>query len=228
MFCCVSLKTRLLITLLSFAAAVLPSALADEWTSEKYLCALTIPTQESWTAGIRQQLPVGEVVFHGVSMQNSEGIMVTCVPDMPNTNLRDPEIERRIQEVLMVQGWHLESGVEVTWKDRPFLQFVSRRKDAVTGSVVGVSRATIRAGDMYIVTAYGRSQSNRAEDPRFLRIMNTFRFIERSQPVAEKTTGAQHRMHHIAVVGSAAAAGLLIVAFAVTMFRSRHGFEGPH
>jgi hypothetical protein len=220
------LKTRLLFILLFAAASLPPSALADDWISEKYLCALTIPTHESWTSGMRQELPAGEVVFHGVSMQSNEGIVVTFVPDMPSTNLRDPEVEKRVQEILVLQGWNLESGMEVTWKERQFLQFISRRRDALTGPMLGVSRATIRAGDLYILTAYGKGEANRAEDPKFMRIMNTFRFLDRPPRVIEQSTGAGHRLYKIGVVGSAAAAAFLIVAFAVTIFRSRHGIYG--
>jgi hypothetical protein len=225
-FCWLELKTRIFSTLLLIAVAAPPLATADEWTSDKFLCALTIPTQESWTKGPQQDLPTGEVVFHGVSMQRNEGIVVTFVPEMPSTNLRDPEIERRIQELLILQGWTLESGIEVTWQGRQFLQFISRRRDAISGPMVAVSRATIRAGDLFVITAYGRGEPNRAEDPKFLRIMNTFRFLDRPQRVIEQSTGAELLKYKIALFGSASAAALLMAAFAVTIFRSRHGFEG--
>ena len=41
------LKTILLLTLLLIFTATLPRAVADEWISDEYRCALTIPTQES-------------------------------------------------------------------------------------------------------------------------------------------------------------------------------------
>lgn len=225
MFCFPGLTTRFLITFLILAAAVLPQASADEWISEQYRCALTIPTSESWTSGIRQSLPSGEVILHAVSMENNQGVMVTFVPEMQSTDLRDPRIERLIQELLILQGWNLESGIEVTWKGRPFLQFIARRKDAISGPMLGVARAAIRAGDLYVVTAYGRGEANRAEDPTFMRVMNTFRFLDRRERNTEKSSGAPHQGYWIALFGSAGAAGLLIAAFAVMIFLTRRGTE---
>jgi hypothetical protein len=211
--------------MLIFAAAALPRAVADEWISEEHLCALTIPTQESWTSGRRQALPTGEVIFHGISMHSDEGIMVTFAPDMPTTDLGDPGIQRRVQEFLLLEGWSIESGVQITWKARPFLQFITQRKDAASGVLLGVARATIRAGELFIVTAYGKGKADRVDDPNFMRVMNTFRFIERQAPVVDPATVARIRMYQFGLFGTATAAALLIVAFAVTMFRSRHGTE---
>jgi len=222
------LKTRLLITLLSFVAAWLPQAIADDWTSEKHLCALTIPTSESWTAGMKQQLPNGEMILHAVAMDTNEGIQVTFTPEMPTTELRDPEIEKKVQELLIVQGWTPVSGMEVKWQDRQFLQFVSRRKDAIHGPMIGLSRATIRKGDLYVVTAYARGDTNRVEDPKFMRIMDTFHLLESRTPVVAKDDRSERRMQKFAVLGSLGSAGLLVAAFAVMMYRSRHGFEGAH
>jgi hypothetical protein len=222
------LKTLLRITLLLLAAAGLPRAVADDWTSEKHLCALTIPTTESWTAGMKQALPVGEVILHAISMDTNEGIQVTFVPEMPTTELRDPDIEKRIQELLILQGWTLESGLELKWQDRQFLQFVGRRRDAVFGQMVGVSRATIRKGDLYVVTAYARGETSRVNDPKFMRIMNTFHLLDRATPVVAKPSDDQRPMHKFALLGTVGAAGLLLVAFAVMMYRTRHGFEGAH
>jgi hypothetical protein len=65
-------------------------------------------------------------------------------------------------------------------------------------------------------------------DPKFMRIMNSFHLLDRATPVAAKTDGGERPMYKFALLGTAGAAGLLIVAFAVMMYRSRHGFEGAH
>jgi len=220
------LKTRLLITFLILSATTLHRAMADEWISEQHLCALTIPTHESWTSGMRQKLPAGEVLLHAVSMESSDGVIVTFVPEMPTTDLRDPAMEKQIQELLILQGWTLESGIEVTWQNRKFLQFIAGRKDALFGKQIGVARATIRAGDLFIVTAYGKGDAERANDPRFMRVIDTFHFVERSAMKKDTTPAPSFMHYHIAIVGSAGAAALLIAAFFVTMYRSRQGWEG--
>ncbi len=221
------MKPRLLCTLLLSLAAGLPCATADEWISEQFRCALTIPTQESWTAALRQPLPSGEVIFHATSMVSSQGIMITHVPDLPSNDIRNPAVVKRIRELIEMQGWTIESSSQLIWKNLPFLQYITQRRDVVAGKLIGVTRVTPRARSLYLITAYGKGEADRAEDPDFMRVMETFRFIEQSAAIIDRPTGPSATSYRIAMFSAGSAAALLLCAFGVTMFRTRHGTEPP-
>lgn len=219
------LKMRLLCTLLLFLAAALPCATADEWISEQYRCALTIPTQESWTQALRQPLAAGEVIFHATSMVSSQGIMITFLPDMPSSDIRNPAVQKRITELLEAQGWKIETSSQIVWKKRPFVQFITQRRDVVAGKLVGVSRVTPRGRDLYVITAYGKGEADRAEDAEFMRVMETFRFIEQTMVIVDHPTGPPAKFYRLAMLGTGGALAVLLAALAVILFRSRHGTE---
>ncbi len=194
-------------------AAWLPRAAADEWISEEYRCALTIPTKESWIAALKQPLPIGEVILHATSMTSSQGIMITYVPDLPSSDIRKPEVIKRITDLLEAQGWAIESSSKLVWKGLPFVQFIGQRRDVVAGKLVGVTRVTPRGKSLYVVTAYGKGEADRAEDPAFMRVMETFRFIEQTAAIVDKPEGPSAKLYRSAMFGAVTAAALLIGAF---------------
>ena len=220
------MKTRIRFTLLLLVALTLPRAWADEWISEEYRCALTIPTQESWTAAIRQSLPSGEVIFHATSMVSSQGMMITYVPDMPSSDIRNAAVLKRIRELIEAQGWSIETSSEIVWKNRPFIQFITRRRDVVSGKLTGIVRVTPRGRSVYLITAYGKGEADRANDPEFMRVMETFRFVEQPTAIIDHPEAPSAKLYGIAMFGSGGAAAMLLVAFAVTLFLSRHDEEG--
>lgn len=199
--------------------------MADEWISEEYRCALTIPTQESWTAALRQPLPNGEVIFHATSMVSSQGFMITHLPDMPSSDIRNPAVVKRIKELLEAQGWGIESSSQIVWKKRPYIQYITHRRDSVAGKLVGVVRVTPRGRSVFVITAYGKGEADRAEDPDFMRVMETFRFIEQSMVIVDHPTGPSVRTYAFAMFGAGGAAAILVVSLATMLFRTRHGPE---
>lgn len=222
----VLLKTRLLRTLVLVLAAGLHCANADEWISEEFRCAITIPTQESWTSALRQPVPGGEVIFHATSMVSSQGIMITYLPDLPSSDIRNPAVLKRIEELQAAQGWTIESSSQIVWKGRPFIQYITQRRDVVAGKLIGVTRVTPRGRTLYLITAYGKGEADRAEDPGFMRVMDTFRFIEQSAIIVDRPTGPSATLYRAAMFGAGASAVLLLCAFAVMMFRTQGAEDG--
>ncbi len=219
------MKTRLACTLLLIFSAILPRAVADEWISEQYRCALTLPTQESWVAATRQQLPVGEVVLNAASMTTSQGIMLTYVEEMPSGDLRNPVLVKRITELLESQGWGIESSSPLTWKERPWIQFIAMRKEVVAGKQIGIARATMRGKSLYVVTAYGKGGANRADDAEFMRVMETFRFVDHPVASVDHPVGPSVKSYRFAMFGAAGAGAMLIVAFGIVILLVRRGAE---
>ena len=215
------LKTRLLLTLLLIFSATLPSAIADEWISDEYHCALTIPTQESWAAAIRQPLPSGEIIFHAASMTANQGLMVTYVPGMPSGDLNHPALVKRITDVLASQGWSAEDSTRIQWKGKTFIQFIAQRRDVVSGKLIGIVRATMRGKSLYVITAYGKGEADRANDANFMRVMETFRFVEQPSVIVDHPEGPSVKVYRVAMIGAAGAAGLLVIAFGVVFLLSR-------
>ncbi len=200
---------------------MLPSAIADEWISEEYHCARTIPTQESWIAGARQQLPVGEVIFTAASMTTNQGLMITYVPDLPSGDLNHPALIKRITEVLLSQGWSTDGSSRMEWKGKTFLQFIAQRRDIVAGKQIAIVRATMRDKSLYMITAYGKGEADRANDSDFMRVMETFRFVDQPIIVADHPEGPSAKVYRFAMLGATAAAGLLLVGLGVMWLLSR-------
>lgn len=219
------LKTLLSRIVFIILAAWLPRAMGDEWISEKFRCALSIPTQESWTPALIQQIPSGEMIFHAASMSSRQGIAITCVPDLYTGDLRNPTVLNRIKELLEAQGWAIGSSSQLVWKGRPYVQFISRSRDAVEGNRIGVTRATLRGASLYVITAYGKGEADRAEDPQFMGVMETFRFLEGSSVIVDHPEGPSAQYYRLAMFGAGGGAMLLIGAFAAIIFRVRRTAE---
>jgi hypothetical protein len=58
-----------------------------------------------------------------------------------------------------------------------------------------------------------------------MRVMESFRFIEKAAVVAE-IPAVSTSLYGVGAIGAGVSAAVLIAAFAVTMFLSRHGSEG--
>ena len=196
-------------------------AIADERFLERYRCALTFPDSESWLPGSRQGIPNGEIVFHADYAQNNEGILIIVVPDPPTSDMSNETVTRSIGEVLTSIGFAPESFTRVEWLGRPGAQFIGRRKEAVFGSAIGVARATVFERNLYIVMAYGKGEADRAEDKRFTRVLDTFRFVEKGTLRTALGPEMTFRHYKIGTIASAAAAGVLATLFCMVMFLTR-------
>lgn len=196
-------------------------AIADDWSSDRYKCAMTFPQSESWLPGARQGIPNGEIVFHSNYAQNSEGIVVIVVPDPPTSDMGNEAFQRNIGEVLTSIGFAPESYNQFEWLGRPGGQFIARRKEAVFGSAVGIARATVFERNLYVVMAYGKGEADRADDKRFTRILDTFRFVEKGTLPTALGPDMTIRHYKIGALACAVAAGLLAAMFCVVMFLTR-------
>ena len=223
------MKNILLCTLLLIFTATLPRATADEWISEEYRCALTIPTKESWKAEPPQSLPSGEVIFHASFMNSSQGIMITYMADLPSNDIRKPAVVKRVTDLLETQGWAIEISSQIERNKQPFIQFITRRRDAVAVKLIGVSRVTPRVTprgrSLYIITAYGKGEADRAEDADFMRVMETFRFIDQSAAITDHAERPSAIFYKTAMLGAGGAAALLFCAFGVVVFLTRQREE---
>jgi hypothetical protein len=211
--------------ILFFCAGLVP-ALAADWSSAEYRCALKIPEHESWIAGPRQALPVGRIIFHSNAVRTNEGIMVTVVPNLPARELAGPPLLKRITATLATQGFTTGEPAQITWMNLPSFEIVAKRRDTIFGIVLGVARATLRGTDLFIVMAYGKGEGDRARDPDFTRVLDTFRFTETVSTPQGIRPGPSAGSYKAAAIASAAAAGLLAVLFFVMLFKTRATRDG--
>jgi hypothetical protein len=212
---------RLLRALLVLLGTGLAPAVADDWISEEHRCALKLPDGESWLAGVRQAIPVGRVIFHSNAMQTNEGIMVTVIPDLPAREVAGPALIQRITETLTREGFTPEQPSQITWLDLPSFEFIARRRDSVFGLVLGVARATLRGTDLFIVMAYGKGEADKAKDPHFMRVLDTFRFVEGASSPQASRPGPGVGSYMAGAIACAVVAALLAVYFFVLMYTTR-------
>ena len=166
---------------------------------------------------MRQQLPLGEVVLNAASMTTNQGVLLTYVEEMPSGDLKNPVLVKRINEVLESQGWKTESSSPITWQGRPCIQFIAQRKDIVAGKQLGIARAVMRGRSLYVITAYGKGEADRADDPEFMRVVETFRFVDQAVPSPTDSAKPAGIFFEIAMFGTAGAAAMLIIAYAAML-----------
>ena len=154
-------------------------------------------------------------------MTSSHGIMLTYVPDMPSGDLKNPALVKRIAELLETQGWVTQSSTPMIWKGRQCVQFIAQRRDMLAGKLIGVARATMRGRTLYLVTAYGKGEADRADDPEFMRVMETFRLIDQPTIIIDHPEGPSARTYRFAMIGAGGAAAMLLMALVVVIFLSR-------
>ena len=82
-------------------------------------------------------------------------------------------------------------------------------------------RATMRGKSLYVITAYGKGEADRADDASFMRVMETFRFVEQPSAIVDHPEGPPVKVYRLAMMGAAGAAGLLVIAFGVLFLLSR-------
>jgi hypothetical protein len=200
--------------------------MAVDWVSARHRCGLKLPEGESWLAGLRQRIPVGEIIFHSNAMRSGEGILVTVVPDLPARELAGPALIKRITETLASEGFTPEEPRQITWMNLPSFEVIARRRDSVFGLVLGVARATLRGTDLFIVMAYGKGEAERSADKYFTRVLDTFHFIDADRVLRNTQVGPSEGSYRAGSIICAVAAALLAALFWVVMSVTREIPDG--
>ena len=213
---------RLLTLLILFF--LLARAGAEAWHSDEYHCALLLPDTEAWQRGSATRLPAGEMIFSAANMETKQAISVIVIPDFPTSDINNPAVITRVMECIKAQGFSLMKQEPMEWLGRPFIQFTSQREDAASGQLTSVARAAMSGNSVYLVNTYARGDENRAKDERFLRVLETFRFLEMqaSVPPEANPLFRRYRLGYMTCAGVLVA---LVAVFATVMFFTRrHGW----
>ena len=72
-----------------------------------------------------------------------------------------------------------------------------------------------------MITAYGKGEADRASDPQFMRVMETFRFVEQPSVVIDHPVGPSAKTYRLALFAAVGAIALLLLALGAVLFRSR-------
>lgn len=208
---------RLLTFLLPFF--LIASALAEEWRSDEHLCAITLPSSEPWQMGNATRVPAGEMIFSAANMESKQVVSVIVIPDFPTTNVNSQASVARFGEIVTALGFEIKSRTPMEWLGRSFIEITGLRAKDASGEQVLVARATIFQKKAYLVTTFGRGEESRIKDERFMRVIQTFRFMEldEKQQAAPSPFMRYYRTGYIVCL---IVMLVLIAAFAIMYFRT--------
>ncbi len=210
-----------LLTFFLLLPVAMPAFAAEEIFNE-HRFTVVLPSSESWMPGKLQ--PLGrdaEMIFNSVNMETREGILVTIIPKIPTNNVMNENVITRVREVLAQQGLTVTSNAPRHVKGVEFLELVGHRTDETDANLVAVSRASIRRNTVYIATFYGRGNDSLAGNAKFLRVLDTFRFMEDQKFSTSPLLDPMRDYYLVSYRACLGVAAMLALLFACTLFVTR-------
>ncbi len=206
---------------------LLLTANAEEWRSEQYGCALMLPSNEPWQRGNSVPLPAGEVIYSASNMDSKQSVMVVYIPDLPTNDVRKPAMVERLKGTLASLGFTTTTAMPLERGGLIYMQFTARRTGEGQAKTVCVARATIRQNHAYVVLTFGRGDEDRVNDKDFMRVMETFHFVDPAALSAADVPPALDplfKKNRAAYRICLAVAGALVCAFGVMMLATRRHY----
>ncbi len=207
---------------------LLLTARAEEWRSEQYGCALILPSNEPWQRGNSSPLPAGEVIYSASNMDTKQGLMVVHIPDLPTNDVQMPAMVERLKGTLASLGFATTTAVPLERDGLIYVQFIAQRMGEGQGKIVCVARATIRQAQAYLILTFGRGDEDRVSDKDFMRVMDTFHFVDPTalsaadMPPALDPLFNKNRIAYIICFG---VAGMAVCGFGVMLLATRRRYH---
>ena len=218
-------KMKQLLSLLLLLALLL-HARAEEWRSEEYGCVLLMPSNEPWQRGNMTRIPGGEMIFSASNMDDKQNVAVLRIPDQPTNDIEKPAMVQRLKETLAAMGLTVESSAPMPWNGAASMQFIARRGGESQSRIICVVRALLHENQAYMVLVSGRGDENSATNKNFMRVMETFRFLDAAElaRIAGDAAPAQDlafQKNRLAFKVCLVLAAALVGIFAVMLFGTR-------
>jgi hypothetical protein len=206
--------------------ALLLHARAEEWRSEEYGCVLMLPSNEPWQRGNLTRIPGGEMIFSASNMDDKQSVAVLRISDQPTNDIEKPAMLQRLKEMLAGMGLTVANATPMPWNGAPSMQFIARRTNDEQSRIICVARALLYDSQAYIVLVSGRGDENSATDKAFMRVLETFRFLDADElaRIAGDAAPAQDltfQKNRLAFKVCLALAAALVGIFAVMLFGTR-------
>ena len=212
--------TRLFAFLLLLFCA---TARAGELSFDTYFCALTIPEGEEWQRGIPQRIEGGDTIFQAAHGDGKEFFAVCVLPNVPALDLSNEGLPSYVLRTLGTFGFQSTPPKLITGKDISFLQFIAKRPESA--EAVCVARAALRNKTLYLLLMIGRGGPERAEDKHFMRIMDSFHFLDPDAAVAPLTANPLFNKYRLGAYACAGLVLLLALLFAGVMYFTRRSYH---
>jgi hypothetical protein len=162
--------------LFALLLSLLP-ARAEEIVFNQHGCSVTLPS--GWKRGVGQKIPTGDIVLHATRQESNQLFVLVVLPNLPTDDVEAPGVATRIQETLSSFGYQTAGPPEVRpWNGMKYVQFIAKRPDSASGGLVAVTRAFLKENKVYMLTTIGRGDSEKARDPLFMQLIDSFQFVE--------------------------------------------------
>ncbi len=212
--------TRLLAFLLLLLSV---AARAEEITFDTNYCGITLPDNETWQRGNAQKIEGGDTIFNATQIETKEAFAICVLPNIPANDLRNEGVTAVVLRTLGVWGFQSGPPKWVDMKGIPCLQFVAKKSEPEP--LLCVARASMREKTLYLELMMARGDQSLMENPRFFRVMDTFRFVDPESevaPLASNPLFSLYRKGAYACVALVTALGLM---FAGVLFFTRRAYR---
>jgi hypothetical protein len=199
--------------------ALATSLRADELAFETYSCAITMPEGEEWQRDIPHAIEGGTTIFNVARPQQREVFAICVLNNVPALDLANAGVPSVALRTLGSFGFQSTPPTRITHNDIPYLQFIAKRADLADG--ICVARAALREKTLYLLLMIGRGGPEKAEDQQFLRIMNTFRFLDPASAVPPLSANPLFKKYRLGAYVCAAIAGGLAVLTGIVLLATR-------
>lgn len=204
--------------LLAFFLLLVPlMGLGQDIVLDTYECALSLPAGEGWQRGYAQKLPEGEMIFSATRPESRQVFAVSLLPDMPSTDITNPGIVARVLETLGALGYKPGTPAFIDWKGQKCVQIFARRDEAAARDFICVVRAVMRGRNIFVVMTVGRGDEDRVKDPLFMRVVESFRFLEAPAHTYSVYSSPFFSLYRISAYTCGGAAVVLVAIFIVIM-----------
>ncbi len=201
------MKRLLALLLLLFSIPVV----AEDIELPTYGCAVTLPPGEGWVRGSAQKLPVGEIVLNASRTEANQLFILTVLPNIPSDDVESPGVINRVLETLSTVGYRSGEPEMIKFNGMKCAQFFARRQQTAPGDLVAVARALLKDKTIYLMLMIGPGDEGRTKDVNFLRVMESFRFLE---AVVADAPNPNHPLYPLYKLGAFVCVGLVgVLAF---------------
>ncbi len=192
---------------------------ADELAFETYSCAITMPEDEEWQRDIPHAIEGGTTIFNVARPQSREVFAICVLPNVPALDLANAGVPSVALRTLGSFGFQSTPPTLITHNNVPYLQFIAKRADLADG--VCIARAALREKTLYLLLMIGRGGAEKADDKQFLRIMNTFHFLDPESAVPPLSANPLFHKYRLGAFTCAAIAGGLGILTATVLLATR-------
>lgn len=195
-------------------------ARAEEIVFNQHGCIVTLPS--GWKRGQGQKIPTGDIILHATRQETGQLFVLVILPNLPTDDVEAPGVAARLQETLSSFGYQTAGPPEAhPWNGTKYVQFAAKPVQAGASGLIAVTRTFLKNNKGYMLTSIGRGDSEKARDPLFMQLIESFQFIESVAEEKPTTADPLFGIYRLGFYACFTAIGILIVLYIGMLLATR-------